>query len=141
MNPLKQSPSVPQAASCLQFSADGTRLYVGRHNSLIEVWDTRTKKLLMTWTDHTVGVNAVALSPDGRLAASGGGVNRGRGYEDCDLRVWRTSDGALLARVKGPQTPIHQIAFMADGKKVVSGSGDQTVWIWDLTPILPPQGK
>ena len=134
---VKADPKQSTETSCLKFSPDGTRLYGSRGSGEIEVWDTRTKELLMTWSSGVGGAMTISLSADGSLAVSGGGLGGGKaGYENCDLRVWRTSDGTLLARVPGPSQPVGQIAFMADGKRIVSCRFDRMIRTWDLTSIL-----
>jgi WD40 repeat protein len=64
----------------------------------------------------------VAFSADGRHLASGG--------EDRTVRIWRTSDGALLRTLTGHTMNVWSVGFSPDGRRVASGSFDRTVKLW-----------
>jgi WD40 repeat protein len=64
-------------------------------------------------TGHTRGVVSAALSPDGRLAASGG--------DDGTARLWDLARGKELWRVE--VGPAWAVAFSPDGKHLLVGAG------------------
>ncbi len=68
------------------------------------------------------GVTAVALSPDGELIAAGSG--------DGVIRLYRTSDGALLRSLDGHSSSVRSVAFAPDGLTLASGSYDNSVKLW-----------
>ena len=88
-------------------------------------------------TLHTL---AMALSPDGRVLASGGIVNRSRGREVVDppIRLHELATGKEIATLQGPEATTLCLAFSPDGRLLASGSGDRwsagdhTVRIWDV---------
>jgi WD40 repeat protein len=69
-------------------------------------------------------VNAVAFSPDGNYAISGGA--------DRTLRLWDTTTGRCLRTVEAHRDQLTAVAFTADGTQVISGSQDATLKLWDL---------
>jgi WD40 repeat protein len=69
-------------------------------------------------------VNAVALSPDGKLTAAGS--------DDYVIRLYRTSDGALLRTLEGHTDGVSSVAFAPDGQTIASGSADNTVRLWQV---------
>src|SRR4051812_44656503 len=61
-----------QPVNDLAFSADGRQLAAGDDGGFIRVWDMATGRPLTTFRTEAI-VWTVALSPDGRLLAAGGG--------------------------------------------------------------------
>ena len=52
------------------------------------------------------------------------------------IRFWDAVSGESLATVSGHQGKIQTLAWMPDGKRLISGSTDTTALIWDVTPLL-----
>ncbi len=73
---------------------------------------------------YSKAVNAVALSPDGRQAAS---VS-----QDNLLRLWDTATGLLLRTFDAQTAAIHSVAFSPDGRRILTGSSDNRLRIWDI---------
>jgi WD40 repeat protein len=67
----------------------------------------------------------VAVSPNGRLALSGG--------TDGTLRVWDLKTGKELNKLKGHTGQTFTVAFHSDGRHVLSGGDDNQLFLWDLT--------
>jgi WD40 repeat protein len=111
--------------NALAFSADGATLATGGTNT-IRLWDVKTARELHSVEAHTGEVNAVAVSPDGKLVASGS-------WEDYTVRVWERASGRALRVFTGHTAYVRAVAFSADGRTVVSGGGDGTVRLWDAT--------
>ena len=106
------------------FSPDLTRTLAGSGNELW-VWDSRTGRRLLTSAVHRGDVHAVAVSPDGRWAASaaGGGA----------VRCWDLSDLSEAGALAAHDGPVRAVAFSADGCRLFSGGGDRVVRTWELS--------
>jgi serine/threonine protein kinase len=78
---------------------------------------------------HTGSVHAIAYSPDGRFALSGGGYPDGDGT----LRMWDVATGKEIRRIRGHMGHVQCVAFSPDGHRVLSGGGnpDCTVCLWN----------
>lgn len=79
---------------------------------------------LKTLSGHSGGVNAVDISPDGRLIATGS--------VDRTVKVWSYETGAeLFTTSKMGSIAVLDVAFSPDGK-YVAGCGSET-FVWDST--------
>lgn len=92
-------------------------------------------------------VDAVAFSADGEWLASGGreshGVNavfkqlfgrRPFGDRGVSARLWRVSDGAMIAAFNEQSDDVVAVAISPDSHWLASGSDDGTVALWELHP-------
>jgi eukaryotic-like serine/threonine-protein kinase len=126
------------------FSADGKRIASGSTDGTVKVWDAHTGKPERTLQGHTGWVTSVAFSPDGKRIASGrGGVDVNTRMSWGELEVWDAHTGKLERTLKGHTLPVLSVAFSADGKRIASGSQDETVKVWDTQtgqPTLTLQG-
>jgi WD40 repeat protein/serine/threonine protein kinase len=110
------------------FSPDGRRLVTGGEGNTVKIWDVQTSRELETLRGHTGDVCAVAFSPDpaGRWVASAG--------EDSTVKVWDSHTGTLVRSFRGHIGLVSSLAFI-DGTRLVSGSRDRTVKVWDVTQL------
>ncbi len=68
--------------------------------------------------------NALAFSPDGKLAAIAGA--------DKTIRIYDVEAGRDLRRCIGHTASVWSVAFSPDGSQVLSGSKDGTVRLWEV---------
>src|SRR5690606_35798789 len=73
---------------------------------------------------HEGPVLAVTVSPDGRLAASGGADGR--------LRLWMLAERRTVHSFEGHTGPVWDVAFSPDGKTLLSAGADGVVKLWDI---------
>jgi WD40 repeat protein len=75
---------------------------------------------------HEGWVRGLAVSPDGSLVASCGNDHR--------VRIWSMLDGRMLFDLPGHDKPVYRVAFVPDGKGLVSADLCGLVIHWDLLP-------
>ena len=79
---------------------------------------------------------ALALSPDGKILASGAG------FTESTIRLWDVASGQEINRLHGHRTMVMALMFQPDGRTLASASGDQTIRLWDMnnpTNVPPPR--
>src|SRR5262245_57509883 len=114
-------------------SPDNRCLYLARSDSSnsrysIQCLDLGTgKELWQTEPQRDYGLSTLAISPDGRVLASGSG------FEDPTIRVWDTATGRLLVRLDGHTGWVCKLAFARDGRRLISAAADQTIRFWDTS--------
>jgi WD40 repeat protein len=77
---------------------------------------------------HSDWVWSVAVSPDGKWAASGS--------QDRSVKIWELETGACLKTLRGHEAIVHSVAVSPDGLRVLTGSKDRSVRVWDTTSGL-----
>jgi WD40 repeat protein len=73
---------------------------------------------------HNLGVQAVAIAPDGKRAISAS--------SDKTLKIWDTDTGIELRTLTGHTGPVRGVAIAPDGNRAISASEDKTLKIWDI---------
>jgi tetratricopeptide (TPR) repeat protein len=70
-------------------------------------------------------VRSVAISPDGRMVASG------FLYEG--IKIWEVDSGLPLRAMRSHTASVNSISFSPDSQWLVSGSRDRTIKLWDVS--------
>lgn len=119
---------------CLSFSPTGQMLASGSADNTVKLWDSRTGQCLRSLQGHTDWVLSVAFDTTGERLATGSA--------DSTIRVWDTQTGNCLQILQEHSNWVRGVAFApleADanwdqehGQILVSGSGDDTVKLWDV---------
>ena len=117
----------PVAIESLAFRADGQQLVSGAADGAISVWNPEgAASEIFEETVEQPG-SAVTLSADGRQLATTG-VSSGR----ASIIVFDLQTKKVTHTLLGHEGSIRSLAFSPDGLRLVSGSVDGSVRIWDL---------
>jgi WD40 repeat protein len=89
----------------------------------VKIYDVAKKEVVKTFKALQSGVPGLMVGPDGSRFAT---------FSDSgEVKVWETETGKELRSWSLP-TPVRNIAFSADGKKLITANGDTTLYVLNL---------
>ena len=110
----------------LAFAPDGKRVFAASDDTGIAIaWDAAGGKELFRFGGQgtTVGVYALAVSPDGIQLATG--------EFDATVKLWDAATGKLLLTLFGHGSQVVGVAYSSDGRYLASASEDGAIKLWD----------
>jgi WD40 repeat protein len=123
--------------SVVAFSPDGKLLVAGDELGTVRIWDAAKQQELATFMGHKDVVTALAFTADSRTLASGGGA-RDAAVKIYGMPAMRelltlTHERSATDEVhagQGGEDEILQLFFSADGRALITQSGNSIVRIW-----------
>src|SRR5262249_12071643 len=103
----------------ISFSADGTTLSGSSKDGTARVWDAATGKLRARFKALSTGIEANALSPDGKVLAL-------CGRADDAVHLWDVESGRELHPFAGHRGGLLMVTFIGEGKEVATVSRDSS---------------
>jgi WD40 repeat protein len=107
---------------CVHVLPDGRHAVSSSADRTVRVWDLGKCHELRRYEGRTN--RALAVSPDGQFAVTGSTT-------DGMVRYWHLETGREIRRFKGHMSWVRALAFLGDGRHVLSASGDGTARLWD----------
>jgi WD40 repeat protein len=133
-----------QPVNAITVSGDAAIVIAGDGGGTLWMWRLSDGRLVSEQRAHARDVQALALSEDGKLLASGGND----ATSDSPVKLWEIGERLGSPRtLRGHTDTVTGLAFAPDGRSLVSVSDDDTLRRWDVLsgaalgePILGPVG-
>ena len=109
-------------------TADDRALLTASEDGELARWDLRSRQKTRTWRIGRTTAPALAVSPDGSIAAIG--IEGGLQFVDLGFGTVRTA-------ARGAPGSPNRVQFSPDGKTVASTNLDKTVTLWDVETATP----
>jgi serine/threonine protein kinase len=124
----------PQGAVFTQgllVTRDGTGLIVGTFNGPA-LWDLQREAEVRQFPYPRPCMGVTLCGPAFVLTGGGQQVPGKLEWTNNDIYVWELSTGKLVRRLQGHARAVSSLAASADGKRILSGGSDGSVYLWEL---------
>lgn len=112
-------------ALCLCLSPDGSRAVTGGADWAVSMWTTMELDLISSQFMHNGYVRYIDWSSDGSMIASCG--------SDMTVCLWNGNEfGPMVEPALGHTSWVRWCLFTKDCKRLLTGSDDQTVMVWEV---------
>ena len=122
---LKEQYRLTNACYVVAFTGDGKKLLASAADGIACWWDFRAgAKQSVPQFAGLAQLSSANLSPDRRVAAVG--------RDDGAIQLLEIDSGKILDTYRGHTDAITAVAFAPGGTRIVSGSRDKTLRLWDV---------
>lgn len=139
---LATLPGHRNVVRAVAYSPDGARIISGSDDWTVRVWDAADGTQLADFLGHKDAVRTVAFSPDCSRILSGSADGRIKVWEADTFTESHTfrhaPDGVEIATLSGHAGGVNTVAYSPDGARILSGSSDHTMRIWDAAASAEP---
>jgi WD40 repeat protein len=131
----KQTLDIPNSLiESICYTPDGKLLIGGGYEAIkqtnglepsLKIFDAETGKEHAIHAARTNSLESIAISPDGKLLASGSG--------DKKIRIWNLSSGQVDQPLGDHESTVIDLAFSSDNQLLASTGLQEPVRFWDMT--------
>lgn len=126
---------VGEVLTCV-LTVDCQLAFAGTSDGEIKILDVGDGSLLQTYKEHKWAVASMALTPDVRILATGSWDGTIRIWDLFENRCAKVMSMAVRSVIAGGRQTggrdVNSVAISADGGRVISGSSDGAVCLWNV---------
>lgn len=154
---IRSFPAHTAIISSVAFSRDGQWIVTGSKDRerTVKLWNAATGEERMVFSPLSDSIIATAISPDNRYVfASCSAIFPSDfdyrtypwvyDYFDMNFHpsvvIWNAETGELSGLLSGHTAPVTSIHFSSDGKRILTGSADGTMRIWNIDDVIHSSG-
>ena len=129
------------AARICRFSPKSGLLLVAGES--VKLWDAENMELIAELRGPEQSVYAMAFSPDGRFAVTGGGAGpwTKKAWDfHGEICIWDCESHELVRKFSAHQFGVENTAFTSDGKSLFTTGWDGKVCQWDFATLVSDAG-
>jgi hypothetical protein len=123
------NPDSSYNGECIVLSPDGCLIAHGINNQFLRVIELSTQRPVRRSAKLPGTISTIAIAPDSRTLAW---AEQSGAIHWLELATW-----SERRAMSGHAGAVNRIVFTADGKRLISGSGDTTALVWDLLGSEP----
>jgi WD40 repeat protein len=106
------------------WARDGQQIFHASLGGVITIRSASDGSTAGSLAGLPLGVDAIAVSPDGKLLAAAG--------TEPGIKIWRLSDSTLLPTFVGHTDVVNALAFSPNSAMLLSGSADRSAILWNV---------
>src|SRR5262249_45360473 len=108
--------------TALAFDPSGSTVAAASKDLTIRLWDVGTGAPIAMLMGHTARINRLQFGGHELLMSVS---------DDRSIRLWKQQRIGEARVLRGHDSYVYAVAFTPDGSRIISGSWDQTVRVWD----------
>jgi len=116
----------PQEVLCLTFLPGDRYLVAGTTTGTVSQWSILTALLVRSFEGHLTSATCVAVCAKTPTVLASASL-------DATIRLWNVAIGDCTCVLSCHGSPVRAVAFTSDGTRLLSGSEDGVVRIWDVS--------
>lgn len=110
----------------LAFNKKGDKFVSASYDGIAKVWDNKTKKRLISFKEHMLGIEDILFTADGRVVTAS---------QDRTIKIWDSKTGGIYKDLQVHKTVrirTKSLSLNPNGREFACSTTDSKIRIWDI---------